>query len=111
VARLPKEPDNRRSSWPTCDHDFEAERERPIRLQVVAGPRFEPATWSHSSTGREGDSKSRFGPPNPGSAISEWCLIKGLAGRLEQGFYSERPFNTQNSSGQKAIVLDGISVR
>src|SRR5215467_8795757 len=38
-GRLPKEADNRRSSWPTSDHDFEAELERPIRLQVVAGPR------------------------------------------------------------------------
>src|SRR5215510_10716987 len=44
-GRLPKEADNRRSSWPTSDHDFEAELERPIRLQVVAGPRFEPPTW------------------------------------------------------------------
>jgi len=31
--------DNRRPSRPTLDHDFEAELERPIRLQVVAGPR------------------------------------------------------------------------
>src|SRR5262250_1938705 len=38
-GRLPKEADNRRSSWRTSDHDFEAELERPIRLQVVAGPR------------------------------------------------------------------------
>ena len=34
---------NRRPSWLTSDHYFEAELERPIRLQVVAGPRFEPA--------------------------------------------------------------------
>src|SRR5215831_14751202 len=40
-GRLPKEPDNRRSSWLTPDHDFEAELERPIRLQVVAGPRID----------------------------------------------------------------------
>jgi hypothetical protein len=36
--------DNRRPSWLTSDHYFEAELERPIRLQVVAGPRSEPAT-------------------------------------------------------------------
>ena len=29
-------------SWLTSDHYFEAELERPIRLQVVAGRRFEP---------------------------------------------------------------------
>jgi hypothetical protein len=30
---------NRRPSWLTSDHYFEAELERPIRLQVAAGPR------------------------------------------------------------------------
>ena len=34
---------NCRPSWLTSDHYFEAELERPIRLQVVAGPRIEPA--------------------------------------------------------------------
>jgi hypothetical protein len=34
---------NRRPSRLTSDHYFEAEPERPIRLQVVAGPRSEPA--------------------------------------------------------------------
>jgi len=33
------EAENRRSSWRTADQYFEAELERPIRLQVVAGPR------------------------------------------------------------------------
>src|SRR5215470_19543861 len=52
----------RSAPWLTSDHDFEAELERPIRLQVVAGPRFEPTTWEHPSTRGEGDSKSRFNP-------------------------------------------------
>ena len=30
----------------SLDHNFEAELERPVRRQVVAGPRFEPATDS-----------------------------------------------------------------
>jgi hypothetical protein len=42
-GRRPQAAGNRRPSWLTSDHYFEAELERPIRRQVVAGPRFEPA--------------------------------------------------------------------
>src|SRR5215510_16414901 len=43
-GRLPKELATVGPSWLTSDHYFEAELERPVCRQVVAGPRFEPAT-------------------------------------------------------------------
>jgi len=59
---------------------FEADLERRIRLQVVAGPRCEPATWRHSSTRREGDLKSRFSSSLQVPAVLESC---GLAAHRE----------------------------
>src|SRR6266481_8673345 len=37
------------------DRDLEAEAQRPVRLQVVAGPRFEPATDSHNGVSPRAD--------------------------------------------------------
>src|SRR5258708_1244774 len=50
-GRLPQALATVGPQWLTSDHYFEAELEWPIRLQVVAGPRNEPANPSSDVLG------------------------------------------------------------
>src|SRR5262249_52897216 len=104
-GRLPKELATVGPSWLTSDHYFEAEPERPLCRQVVAGPRFEPATEAPANGfhGRPVDHCPKGQASRIVASLAKPPVVEGCAGRQPPAGRQAARVQLRNSDLMSAI--------